>query len=84
MVPGLDNAMGQLRVGDHAVIVCSPSMGYGEAGLPPHVPPNTSIVYDVLVVSATLVNGIKPPSGPSALITAVVESRRKSVRELPR
>lgn len=80
--PGLDCAMIRLRVSDEAVIACSPAMGYGEAGNPPHIPSNAHIVYEVKILNA--VKGENQPAiGPSALITQIIESRRMSLRSVP-
>jgi len=81
VTPGLDCAMSRLRVGDKATVACNPAMCYGEAGQPPAVPLNASIVYELAVLSAEAGAGARDvPSGPPLLVTNVVESRRLSMR----
>lgn len=50
---GLDAAVQKLAVGQKAIITCSPSMAYGAAGNPPVVPPNSFVVFNVEVLSAS-------------------------------
>jgi len=46
---GLALGLQGLRVGQAVFITCDPSMGYGEAGMPPLVKPNSFLVYHVEV-----------------------------------
>jgi hypothetical protein len=46
---GLALGLLQLSVGQTALITCDPSTGYGEAGMPPLVKPNSFLVYHIEV-----------------------------------
>ena len=48
---GLFDGLQTLRPGQRAAITCSPERAYGEAGMPPFVPPNAYVIYDIEVVS---------------------------------
>ncbi len=48
---GLFDGLQTLRPGQRAAITCSPEWAYGEAGMPPFVPPNAYVIYDIEVVS---------------------------------
>jgi len=86
---GLVASVGQLTVGSRALITCAPHMAYGDAGHPPHVKPNSHIVYDVNVLSADAATAADEPiEGPPALLKSAVtiqpkhkaEGRRGSLR----
>ena len=49
---GLFEGLQKLSVGQTATITCEPARAYGDAGMPPHVPPNSYIIYEVEVCSA--------------------------------
>mmetsp|Transcript_13847 Transcript_13847/g.16496 ORF Transcript_13847/g.16496 Transcript_13847/m.16496 type:complete len:356 (-) Transcript_13847:90-1157(-) len=71
---GLTEGVIKMKIGQRAVITCSPSMAYGEAGMPPLVKPNAFVIYhvEVLSVDGTLTNG---PTGPIELLQSSVTSR---------
>ncbi len=70
---GLHEGVLLLKVGQRALITCSPSLAYGEVGMPPLVKPNSYIVYHVEVLS---VGGeCSQPTGPSELLRATVATR---------
>jgi hypothetical protein len=71
---GLDESMVKLKVGDRAHIICGPAKGYGEAGCPPHVPPNSHVVYDVTVSSASA-GSVEPASGDALLLGSGIAKR---------
>lgn len=47
VIPGWDEGMTQMSVGEQAKLVCSPDYGYGPRGMPPVIPPNSTLVFDV-------------------------------------
>lgn len=53
---GLYEGVKTLCVGQRATITCTPEMAYGDAGMPPLVPPNVHVIYDVEVIAS-------PPAG---------------------
>jgi peptidylprolyl isomerase len=50
VVDGLDRALLQLRVGDHAKVVVPSDLAYGDRGYPPVVPPRADIRYEIWVL----------------------------------
>jgi hypothetical protein len=71
---GLNEGILQMKIGQRAVITCTPTMAYGEVGMPPLVKPNQFIIYhvEVLGVGGSLDNG---PQGPIELLIASVMAR---------
>ena len=53
VVPGFKDAIVGMRVGGRREIVIPPALGYGAAGSPPVIPPNSTLVFviDLLAVS---------------------------------
>lgn len=39
-----------MKVGEKAVLTCSPDYAYGARGFPPIIPPNSTLVFDVELV----------------------------------
>lgn len=53
VVPGLDEGVGQLSIGERAKITMPPSKAYGSKGFPGLVPPNTSLIFDLQLITFT-------------------------------
>ena len=51
MIKGLDEGIGTMRKGERAVFTIPPFLAYGESGSPPLVPPNSTLVFDVELIS---------------------------------
>lgn len=47
VIKGWDKGMEQMRVGDIRQLTIPPSMAYGEQGVPPKIPCNSTLVFDV-------------------------------------
>jgi FK506-binding protein 1 len=47
LVKGLDRALPKMSVGGRSRISFTPSYGYGEAGLPPQIPPNAELSVEL-------------------------------------
>ena len=43
-------ALLEMREGSQGFVVCSPAYAYGELGIPPRIPPHSTIVFDLRVV----------------------------------
>ncbi len=62
VIKGWDEAIVQLRVGDHATLIIPPQLGYGAKGAGGVIPPDATLIFIVEVV------GIKDatPAGEAA------------------
>jgi peptidylprolyl isomerase len=52
VIPGWDKGVAGMKVGGRRELVIPPQLGYGEAGSPPAIPPNETLVFviDLLAV----------------------------------
>lgn len=50
VIPGWDEAVGLMRVGDKWRIILPPAIAYGPQGRPPVIPPNSTLIFDVELV----------------------------------
>lgn len=51
MVIGWEKAIRTMAVGERAIIrISDPSLGYGAAGVPPLVPPNSELEFDIEIL----------------------------------
>ena len=52
MVPGWEKAIRSMEVGERAIVrVTDPALGYGPAGVPPIIPPNAQLEFDIEILS---------------------------------
>ncbi|EEH56736.1 uncharacterized protein MICPUCDRAFT_17740 [Micromonas pusilla CCMP1545] len=51
VIRGWDEGMMQMSVGEKATLTCTPDYGYGPNGMPPVIPPNSTLVFDVELIS---------------------------------
>ncbi|KAJ4270205.1 FK506 binding protein proline rotamase rapamycin-binding protein [Fusarium torreyae] len=47
VIKGWDEGVTQMNVGEKATLDISPDYGYGARGFPGHIPPNSSLIFDV-------------------------------------
>lgn len=45
--PGMNNTIKGMKVGTKRRVKCSPADGYGENGLPPLIPPNAELTFEI-------------------------------------
>ncbi|KAL7516866.1 hypothetical protein ACHAWX_001841 [Stephanocyclus meneghinianus] len=99
MVPGWDLAVRTMREGERAtVIVTDPKYGYGSAGVPPFVPPNAKLEFDIEVLdiedSAGFMAGdssdliamdgpINRPRTPGAIAAAYEQKMKEKAMNAP-
>ena len=51
VIPGLDEGVSQLSIGERAKIMIPPEMAYGERGFPGLIPRNTMLVFDLELIT---------------------------------
>jgi FKBP-type peptidyl-prolyl cis-trans isomerase len=51
VIPGFEQGIVGMKVGGKRRITIPPSLAYGSAGRPPTIPPNSTLVFDVDLVS---------------------------------
>ena len=51
MIVGWDKALRTMQVGERSIIrITDPALGYGEVGVPPFIPPNSSLEFDIELI----------------------------------
>ena len=50
-VPGLDEGVSQLSIGERAKIVIPPQFAYKEKGFPGLIPPDSTLIFDVELIT---------------------------------
>ena len=94
---GLEQGVIGLKVGDKANIISSPLLSYGDAGLPPSIPPNVHLVFSIEITnvqpagetiqpaegnSLFLVNGVSPRV-PSSQANSALAKKVKAIVLVP-
>jgi len=53
MIPGWDKAIRTMKIGERAVVhISDPSLGYGDDGVPPLIPPSAELEIDLEILEA--------------------------------
>lgn len=52
VISGLDVSIALLDVGEKCQLKIEPRLAFGKIGLPPKIPPNSVVLYDIELVSA--------------------------------
>ncbi|KAH7106910.1 peptidyl-prolyl isomerase [Auriculariales sp. MPI-PUGE-AT-0066] len=51
VIKGWDEGVPQLSVGQKAILTCTPDFAYGARGFPPVIPPNSTLKFEVELMS---------------------------------
>lgn len=53
MIPGWEKAVRSMSIGERAVVrITDPELGYGASGVPPLVPANAELEFDIEILDA--------------------------------
>ncbi len=79
VIRGWQRTFSDMKVGGTRVIEIGPSMGYGEIGFPPRIPPNATLIFHVdLIERITLADAQATVQAEIATATAEAESVRET------
>ncbi|CED85188.1 macrolide-binding protein fkbp12 [Phaffia rhodozyma] len=54
VIPGWDEGVPQLSLGQKAKLICTPDYAYGARGFPPVIPPNSTLIFEHSLLNALL------------------------------
>ena len=53
VIRGWDECISKMVEGQHSIITVPPEAGYGNRGLPPKIPPNATLIYEIELIKIT-------------------------------
>ncbi|EXC30695.1 Peptidyl-prolyl cis-trans isomerase FKBP65 [Morus notabilis] len=63
VIKGLDEGVATMKKGERAIFTIPPNLAYGEVGNPPLIPPNSTLVYDIEMISWRTIRDITGDGG---------------------
>eukprot|EP00244_Chara_vulgaris_P010927 TRINITY_DN5176_c0_g1_i4.p1 TRINITY_DN5176_c0_g1~~TRINITY_DN5176_c0_g1_i4.p1 ORF type:complete len:610 (+),score=211.38 TRINITY_DN5176_c0_g1_i4:296-2125(+) len=74
VIKGWDKGVATMKKGERAILTCAPEYAYGKAGSPPSIPPDSTLKFDVELLSWTSVKDICRDGG---VLKKVVKEGKK-------
>ena len=72
VIKGWDEGITQLQAGQKAILTCPPDYAYGADGIPPTIPPNATLTFEVEVLAI-----LKQLVDPAILEAALLRKRQE-------
>ncbi|KAL2895805.1 Peptidyl-prolyl cis-trans isomerase FKBP65 [Bienertia sinuspersici] len=63
VIKGLDEGVATMKKGERAIFKVPPTLAYGEVGFPPLVPPHSTLIFDIELISWSTIRDLTEDGG---------------------